>query len=89
MSAAEFALLCKTAGLTAAEIDEWNIGTVIDYIQLKNESAEKARDKSCYSRSTKYRQLKLLEPKIDERYRKGQISEEKYRRFKEFLREYE
>lgn len=32
MTAAEFLLACKVRGLSIAEIDELNLGTIIDYI---------------------------------------------------------
>ena len=41
MTAAEFVLCCKNAGLAACEIDEWNIGTIMDFIHIKNKSMSK------------------------------------------------
>lgn len=86
MTAVEFVLLCKKAGLTAEEIDEWNIGTIIDFIQVKNKSIMK--NESRYSDEQRYKQLKELEPKIDERFKKDLISKEKYDKFKQQLSEW-
>ena len=86
MTAVEFVLFCKNAGLTAEEIDEWNIGTIIDFIQTKNKSMKK--NESRYSDEQRYNQLKELEPKIDERFKKGLISKGKYDKFKQQLSEW-
>lgn len=86
MTAVEFVLLCKKAGLTAEEIDEWNIGTIIDFIQVKNKSIMK--NESLYSDEQRYNQLKLLEPEVNEQYKNGLIPKEKYDKFKQQLREW-
>lgn len=89
MTAAEFAFLCKRAGLTAAEIDEWNIGTIIDFIEIQNESLRNERSDSAYTVRERYEALKECEPRIDELYRAGRIPEDKYRAFKAQLSEAE
>ena len=86
MTAVEFVLFCKNAGLTAEEIDEWNIGTIIDFIQTKNKSMKK--NESRYSDEQRYKQLKALEPEIDVKYKKGIIPKAKYDRFKQQLSEW-
>lgn len=86
MTAVEFVLCCKNAGLTAEEIDDWNIGTIIDFIHIKNKSMMK--NESRYSDEQRYKQLKELEPEIDERFKKGLISKEKYDKFKQQLSEW-
>lgn len=86
MTAVEFVLCCKNAGLTAEEIDEWNIGTIIDFIQIKNKSMKK--NESRYSDEQRYKQLKELEPKIDERFKKGLIPKAKYDKYKQQLSEW-
>ena len=89
MTAAEFAFLCKRAGLTAAEIDEWNIGTIIDFIEIRNESIRNENSDSAYTERERFDALKQAEPKIDELYRAGRIPEDKYRAFKTQLSEAE
>ena len=86
MTAVEFVLCCKNAGLTAEEIDEWNIGTIIDFIQIKNKSMKK--NESRYTDEQRYKQLKEIEPEIDEKYKKGLIPKAKYDRFKQQLSEW-
>lgn len=86
MTAAEFILCCKNAGLTADEIDEWNIGTIIDYIHMRVRSQS---DKNVYSDDERYKILKQLEPDIEDKYRRGEITVEKYQRFKKQLGEWE
>lgn len=87
MTAAEFVLCCKNAGLAACEIDEWNIGTIIDFIHVKNKSMTKSD--SAYSDDEKYKTLKALEPKVDEDYKNGLIPKDKYDKFKQQLAEWE
>lgn len=87
MAAAEFVLCCKNAGLAACEIDEWNIGTIIDFIHVKNKSMTKSD--SAYSDDEKYKTLKTLEPKVDEDYKNGLIPKDKYDKFKQQLAEWE
>ena len=86
MTAVEFVLLCRNAGLTAEDIDNWNIGTIIDFITVKNMSMKK--NGSNYSDEQRYKQLKEIEPKIEQRFKKGLISKEKYDRFKQQLSEW-
>lgn len=86
MTAVEFVLCCKNAGLTAEEIDEWNIGTIIDFIHIKNKSMMK--NDSRYSDEQRYNQLKLLEPEVDEQYKNGLIPKEKYDKYKQQLSEW-
>lgn len=87
MTAVEFVLLCKRAGLTADEIDEWNIGTIIDFINIRNKSLMK--NESRYTDEQRYKQLKSLEPEIDEKYKKGLVPKAKYDRFKQQLKEWQ
>lgn len=77
--------MCKRAGLSAAEVDEWNVGTIIDFIEIRNESLRNANSDSAYTERERFDALKQAEPKIDELYRAGRIPEERYRRFKEQL----
>lgn len=69
------------------EIDEYNIGTLIDYITLQQREAR--RHDSAYSDDQRYKTLKSLEPQVDEDFRNGRISSERYERFKRQLREWE
>lgn len=86
MTAVEFVLCCKNAGLTAEEIDNWNIGTIIDFIHIKNKSMMK--DESAYTDEEKYQYLKSIEPEVDEQYKNGLIPKEKYDKFKQQLSEW-
>lgn len=86
MTAVEFTLCCKNAGLTVEEINEWNIGTIIDYIRMKTKSMMK--NDSVYTDEERYKQLKAIEPKVDEDYKKGLITKERYDKFKRQLSEW-
>lgn len=72
-------------GLTAADLDNWNIGFVIDYI---NEYVS-SQSKNSVDIDEKYIKMKKLQPLIEERYRKGEYPKEKYERFIGFIRQYE
>lgn len=87
MTAVEFILCCKNAGLAACEIEDWNIGTVIDFIHIKNQSMLK-KD-SAYSDDERYETLKKLEPMVEEKYKSGLIPKDKYDKFKRQLAEWE
>lgn len=87
MTAAEFVLCCYNAGLTAEEIDNWNIGTIIDFIHVKNKSMMK--NESAYTDEERYQYLKSIEPQVDEDYKKGLIPKEKYDKYKQQLREWQ
>lgn len=87
ISAAEFTILCKTAGLTAAEIDDYNIGTILDYISIK--TMPQHRKESRYSDNALYKALKEIRPQVERRFANGQITKEKYEQYLRQLREYE
>lgn len=84
----EFAVCCFNAGLTSAEIDEWNIGTILDFIHSKNKSMMKSYDKEYHDDEERYNQLKAIEPLADEKFNRGEISKEKYDKFKRQLSEW-
>lgn len=72
-------------GLTAADLDNWNIGFVIDYINEYVSSQSKDR----VDIDEKYIKMKKLQPLIEERYQKGEYPKEKYDRFMDFISRYE
>ena len=85
MTAAEFTLCCHNAGLSAQEIDEWNIGTIIDYIDLRNEAIRRRNSDSAYTDEERKQSLRDLVPQVEAQYRAGKISREKYERFMKSL----
>ena len=74
-------------GLTAADLDNWNIGFVLDYI---NEYINTAPGrKNTVDIDEKYSKMKKLQPLVEERYHKGEYPQDKYDRFMEFINRYE
>lgn len=73
-------------GLSAADLDEWNIGLVIDYI---SEFVNTAPGKKRVNIDEKYQKMKKLQPMIEERFRQGEYPQEKYDVFMTFIRRYE
>lgn len=69
-------------GLTSADLDEMNIGFVIDYI---GEYLRKKDDDI----DEKYIKMKKIQPLVEERFAKGEYPKEKYDKFMEFIRLYE
>ena len=69
-------------GLTSADLDEMNVGLVIDYI---GEYLRKKDDDI----DEKYIKMKKIQPLVEERFVKGEYPKEKYDKFMEFIRLYE
>ena len=74
-------------GLTAADLDNWNIGFVLDYINEYVNTAPGRKGKADIDE--KYSKMIKLRPLVEERYRKGEYPQDKYDRFMEFIRRYE
>lgn len=71
------------------DIENWNIGFLIDVIKERIRSLQRKSGKNVIDYDEKYYQLKALEPKIDEKYKNGEIDEKKYIKFKETLKKWE
>ena len=69
-------------GLTSADLDEMNVGLVMDYI---GEYLRKKDDDI----DEKYIKMKKIQPLVEERFVKGEYPKEKYDKFMEFIRLYE
>lgn len=75
-------------GLTAADLNEWNIGFVIDYInEYINSQPRKGRKP--VDVDEKYEKMKKIEPLVEQRYKNGDYPQDKYDRFMGFIRWYE
>ena len=73
-------------GLTAADLDEWNLGFVIDYI---NEYVNTLPGKKNVDIDEKYEKMKKIQPVVEDRYRNGEYPQDKYDRFIDFIKRYE
>lgn len=76
-------------GITADEINDWNIGFIIDFVNQCNREKLRRSGKRIVDPEERYEKMKQLEPMIDERYKNGEIEQEKYDNFKRMIREYE
>lgn len=85
----EFAAFCYINGIATAEIDEWNIGFIIDFAHEIYREKLRRSGKKVSSPEESYEKMKKIEPMIDERFKKGEIEQEKYDNFKKLIREYE
>lgn len=74
-------------GLTAADLDNWNVGLVLDYINEYVNTAPGKKGKADIDE--KYTKMKKLRPLVEERYQKGEYPQEKYEKFMEFIKRYE
>lgn len=73
-------------GLSAADLDDWNLGFVIDYI---NEYVNTLPGKKNVDIDEKYEKMKKIQPVVEDRYRKGEYPQDKYDRFIDFIKRYE
>ena len=74
-------------GLTAADLDNWSIGFVCDYIKEYVDSIHsKSRNPDV---DEKYEKMKKLQPMIEQRYQSGEYPQDKYDRFMGFIHRYE
>lgn len=76
-------------GIAADEINDWNIGFIIDYIYQCHREKLKRSGKRVVDTEERYEKMKQLEPLIDERYKNGEVEQERYDSFKRMIREYE
>ena len=75
-------------GLTAADLDSWNIGFVVDYINEYINTTRSGKG-NAPDIDEKYEKMKKIQPIIEQRYNAGDYPKEKYDRFMEFIKWYE
>lgn len=76
-------------GLTAADIDNWDIGFLIDYINEYINDTKRINGKNVIDVDEKYIKMKKIQPIVEERYKSGDYPPEKYNKFMEFIQLYE
>lgn len=78
MTAQELLSYAVRCGLSAADLNRFSIGFLIDYIEtyfaLKN-------NKNIHADEEKYQKLKSVLPFVEEKYRNGDISQRQYDEF--------
>lgn len=74
-------------GFPLSEIDKWNTGTLFDWCYAVDRIRRKANGEK--DDLDRYETMKKIEPEIDEQYKNGIITEEKYQNFKNTIANYE
>ena len=83
---AEFAALISVRGFPLPELDDWNVGMIVDWVCEHDKIQKRMRGETVEEPYEQYLTLKAMEPEIDEMYAAGQIRKEKYESYKESLR---
>lgn len=86
LSCAEFAALLSARGFPLSELDNWNVGMLIDWAMEHDRIQKRLRGEQVDDPYQQYLTLKEMEPEVDAMYAAGQIREDKYRSYKESLR---
>lgn len=81
--------MCYARGLTLADFEICTVGMLINYCHEYDRMKLKSQGKTIADPEERYCQLKAIEPQVDEKFARGEISEEKYRKYKQSLAEWE
>lgn len=69
--------------------DDWTLGMLINYCCAYDRQQQRMHGEDVPDPDAQYRKLKAMQPQIVELYRKGQITETKYRSFMQSIEKYE
>lgn len=72
-------------GFPLPEIDNWNTGMLIDWAFEYDTQKKRQRGEVVHDEFERYKQLKAMEPQIEELYAQGRIRPERYRSYKATL----
>lgn len=89
MTAVELTDLLMSRGFPLAEIDNWNLGDLIDWAKEHDRNILRARGEDVPDPYEQYQKLKAMEPDIERMHAAGQIREAKYQSYKKTLAECE
>ncbi len=70
-------------------MDNFTFGQLINYIYEYERNAARARGEDVPDLEARYRQLKNVQPLVEQRHARGEISDEEYRSFTAALKEWE
>lgn len=76
-------------GFTVADLDRFTLGMLINYCRAYDRMQARAHGVELPDEDARLRQLKAIEPIIEEQYAHGEISEEEYRCFRAAIAECE
>ena len=86
-TAEEFAFLLTSRGFPLSELDNWNTGMLLNWIYEHDNAQKKERGEIVHDNYERYEVLKRMEPEIDAQYQRGELDEERYRSYKQSLKE--
>ncbi len=72
-------------GFPLSEIDNWNTGMLIDWALEYDRMQKRARGEAVHDEYERYKQLKAMEPQIEELHAQGRIRAAKYESYKQTL----
>lgn len=76
-------------GYSVADLDKMTLGMCLNLIKSTDRLKAKARGEQVEDPEEQYQRLKKIQPIVEERYAKGEISEAKYRDFMQSILDYE
>lgn len=81
--------MCYARGLTVADFEVCTIGMLINYCHEYDRMKLKSQGKTVIDPEERYHQLKGIEQQVDDKFARGEISKEKYMKYKQSLAEWE
>ena len=76
-------------GLTVADMEHFSYGMLINYCYAHDRQIRRSRGEKISDPEEQYNKLKAIEPIVKERYKKGEITEERYKSFMRKLNAWE
>lgn len=76
-------------GFPVSELDNWNTGMLIDWAMEHDRMQRRQRGEYVPDDYERYKQLKAMQPQIEELHEQGKIKPERYQSYKNTLAECE
>ena len=89
MTTEEFIVNLTARGFAVADMDNFIYGMLLNYCKAHDRLERIRRGEPVPDAEKQYRELKALEPYIEEQYALGKIKQEKYDSYKKSLAEWE
>ena len=89
MTTEEFVACMIMRGLTVADFDRFTYGMLINYARGYDRVKAISRGESVPDEDAQYKQLKAIEPLVEQQFEDGHITAKDYKEYKQSLIEYE
>lgn len=89
MTTEEFVVCLTVRGFSVADFDLFTYGMLVNYCKAYDAAIRRANGEEAPDFSKRYRQLKDIEPFVEEQFENGEISETEYAEYKKSLMEFE